>query len=139
MALGGMGAMGATRRGGFGSGGALGRAGTSSAPTVTTALVSGTTFSFLLSPAPAAGDTIRLQVRASGAPDWSTLAYDSGAHTITQPEIDAGTITLTASGLAGGNYEASSIYHQATDSARSNVVSFTVTSSYVPTYYILGF
>jgi hypothetical protein len=124
MALGKLGA-----RGGFGSLGALGRAGGSTGPAAPVmALVgvvgSSATFSFDL-PTPVAGDTLTLQARVSGASGWGTLVYNS-THTITQPEIDSGNLSLTAAGLSNGNYEASSIFHHTTDSARSNIVSFTV-------------
>lgn len=96
------------------------------APVMALSGVSGNaaTFTFTLD-APVAGDTITVQVRASGAPDWSTLLYNS-THTITQPEIDSGTFSLSAAGLGNGNYEASSIFHHVTDSGRSNVVSFSI-------------
>jgi hypothetical protein len=128
MSLGKMGA-----RGGFSSLGSLGKPSNPSppgpaAPVMTLVGVVGNaaTFTFDL-PQPVAGDTLRVEVRASGAPDWLTLLYDN-THTITQPEIDSGTLSLTAAGLANGNDEASSIFHHVTDSGRSNVVPFTVAS-----------
>jgi hypothetical protein len=122
--------------------------GTGGAPTAPTAptltLVSATstaTFTVDVDNTIAAGDSVELQIQTTGG-DWTTLVSDT-THTITSGEDAANQINLSL-GLPNGSYDART---RVTDtvgtgltSAWSNVVAnFTISISYIPTFYILGF
>lgn len=72
----------------------------------------------------AAGDTVTLQVQATGG-DWSSLVVNT-THTITSGEDAANEIDLTLAGFSNGIYDSRARVHHNSDSAWSNTVAFTI-------------
>lgn len=117
------------------SGGATGP----TTPILTLIIVSGTNASLAIDvdDTVVAGDTVRLQVQATGG-NWSSIVSDT-THTITAPEDAANEVDLSLS-LANGTYDTRALVHHGTDSAWSNTVTFTISVvSTAITYYLLGF
>lgn len=123
----------------FGRLGAGGRASGLAAPVLSiTSGSSDTTpdFSAVLGSSITTGDTIRIQIQVAGF-DWSAPLLDT-THTITSGEASGHSVDLGLSALGSGSYDARAMVHHNTDSAWSNTVTFTISSSAV-TYYFLGF
>lgn len=114
---------------------------TLSAPVLSVLSVTGNSVSFAadVDNTIVAGDSLRLQIQVSGG-DWSSPVYDN-THVITAPEDAANEIDLTASlPIIGNTYQARcDVTHGAATSSWSNTVSFTTTTTYIPTFYFLGF
>ncbi len=84
-----------------------------------------------------AGDTVRLQVAATGTAFASPISDTT--HTITSGEDAANEIDLSLVALPNATYDARALVHHTTDSAWSNTVTFTIAATTSSTFYILGF
>lgn len=132
---------------GFGTLGALGKAGTSgpvlpAAPILSMDPAWDTSQAspiFDIDAAFVANDDLQFEYETSGA-GWvsPTVVH----HTVTGGEISGAQISLGIGALANGNWEARCKFAHTVPnySPYSNVQAFTIAAtSYVPTYYILGF